>query len=337
MTSSLFSSRSRFLQEDKKWFVAIIVVLLIGFLTVVTASLLWLFVEENKITRTLSSGIATQYGSEWALEYALLKKKHHDHGFEDVFQRDEACGISKELRSTSGSIDIMSNSLKIGYTMKSQETSYTGTIAGGGYEIIPLYTDSWSWSNFAWPACGLDFKTWSGSLGQPFTKNFKLSLSVPGWSHTDMNALSWNILVSSWATTVNETTVGLAGNGNIVNSFSSSGTLRSLGGATWEQYVLDATGKTINDFLTTSTYTKPFLVLFNNQSNNIGADIQYTLTSLDPIAIGSTTMKSFSSPKPCIYATAEVGKGSNARGQFYKFCQNNSDLLDGLKYSVFSK
>lgn len=48
-------------------------------------------------------------------------------------------------------------------------------------------------------------------------------------------------------------------------------------------------------------------------------------------------MKPFSSPKPCIYATAEVGKGSNARGQFYKFCQNNSDLLDGLKYSVFSK
>ncbi|MCB9805183.1 hypothetical protein H6769_06290 [Candidatus Peribacteria bacterium] len=54
------------------------------------------------------------------------------------------CGISTALRSDSGSIDIMSNSLKIGYSMKSQETSYTGTIVGGGYEIIPLYTDTGS-------------------------------------------------------------------------------------------------------------------------------------------------------------------------------------------------
>ena len=327
MTSSLFSSRSRSIQEDKKWFVAIIVVLLIGFLTVVTASLLWLFVEENKITRTLSSGIATQYGSEWALEYALLKKKHHDHGFEDVLQRDEMCGISTALRSDSWSIDIMSHSLKIGYTMKSQETSYTGTIGGGGYEIIPLYTDSWSWSSFAWPACGLDFKTWSGSLGQPFTKNFKLSLSVPGWSHADMNALSWNILVSSGSETI-----GLAGTGEITGS-SSSGTLRTLGsdGIGWEQYVKDSPD-TISNFLSggTFTYTKPFLVLFNNQSD----DIEYNLTSTPVVPAPAIP---FSSPKPCIYATAEVWRGSNARGQFYKFCQNSSDLLDGLKYSVFSK
>ena len=199
MTSSLFSSRSRSLQEDKKWFVAIIVVLLIGFLTVVTASLLWLFVEENKITRTLSSGIATQYGSEWALEYALLKKKYHDHGFEDSLQRDEACTISKALRSDSGSIDIMSNSLKIGYSMKSQETSYTGTIVGGGYEIIPLYTDTGSSSSLL--TCSW-LKKLSGEDTAKFTKDFTLNLS---WLGSQDN-LSWNILVSSGSDTV-----GLAG------------------------------------------------------------------------------------------------------------------------------
>ena len=322
MTSSLFSSRSRSLQEDKKWFVAIIVVLLIGFLTVVTASLLWLFVEENKITRTLSSGIATQYGSEWALEYALLKKKHHDHGFEDSLKRDEMCGISTALRSDSWSIDIMSNSLKIGYTMKSQETSYTGTIVGGGYEIIPLYTDSGD--NSSIPSCPW-LKKISGSSGQPFTKNFKLDLIIPSASTASVWALSWNILVSSGSETI-----GLAGTGEIAGS-SSSGALRILNGTIWEQYVKD-NPDTISNFLSggTFTYTKPFLVLFNNQSD----DIEYNLTSTP---VGSAPAISFSSPKPCIYATAEVGKGSNARGQFYKFCQNNSDLLDGLKYSVFSK
>ncbi|MCB9805185.1 hypothetical protein H6769_06300 [Candidatus Peribacteria bacterium] len=74
-------------------------------------------------------------------------------------------------------------------------------------------------------------------------------------------------------------------------------------------------------------------MLFNNQSD-ISDIIEYNLTSTP---VGSAPAIPFSSPKPCIYATAEVGKGSNARGQFYKFCQNNSDLLDGLKYSVFSK
>ena len=322
MTSSFFSSRSRSLQEDKQWFVAIIVVLLIGFLTVVTASLLWLFVEENKITRTLSSGIATQYGSEWALEYALLKKKHHDHGFEDALQRDEACGISKELRSASGSIDVMSNSLKIGYEMKSQATSYTGTIVGGGYEIIPLYTDTGSVSFL--PTCSW-LKTWFWSDTTKFTKNFKLSLTNIGWS-ADINALSWNILVSSGSETI-----GLAGTGVISNS-SSSGVLRVLGGTTGEQYVKDSP-ETIFNFLSWSIYEKPFLVLFNNQANESDV-IEYNLTSTPVVPAPAIP---FSSPKPCIYATAEVWRGSNTRGQFYKFCQNNSDLLDGLKYSVFSK
>ncbi|MFO0763407.1 MAG: hypothetical protein U0518_00855 [Candidatus Gracilibacteria bacterium] len=322
MTSSFFSSRSRSLQEDKQGFVAIIVVLLIGFLTVVTASLLWLFVEENKITRTLSSGIATQYGSEGALEYALLKKKHHDHGFEDTLKRDDACDISKVLRSDSGSIDIMSHSLKIGYEMKSQETSYTGTIAGGGYEIIPLYTDTGSASSLL-TCSGL--KTWSGSDTATFTKNFKLNLTVPSASTASTGALSWNILVSSGSETI-----GLAGTGEIAGP-SSSGALRILNGTIGEQYVKDSPD-TISNFLSggTFTYTKPFLVLFNNQSDSI----EYNLTST---SVGSASAIPFSSPKPCIYATAEVGRGNNARGQFYKFCQNNSDLLDGLKYSVFSK
>ena len=67
--------------------------------------------------------------------------------------------------------------------------------------------------------------------------------------------------------------------------------------------MLDSTGKTINDFITTVGYTKPFLVLFNNQPSLVTKEdgkIQYSLTSLVPAAI------SFSSPKPCIYATAEV-------------------------------
>ena len=73
----------------------------------------------------------------------------------------------------------MSHSLKIGYTMKSQEISYTGTIAGGGYEIIPLYTDSGDSSSVI--GCS-GLKKLSGSSGQPFTKNFKLDLIIPSAS-----------------------------------------------------------------------------------------------------------------------------------------------------------
>ena len=317
MTSSLFSSRSRSINEDKKWFVAIIVVLLIGFLTVVTASLLWLFVEENKITRTLSSGIATQYGSEWALEYALLKKKNHDHWFEDELVRNDSCGISKALQSSSGSIDVMSKSLKVGYKMESQVTSWSGVISGGWYEIIPLYTDNGVTSLLS--VCSW-LKKLSGEDTTKFTKDFTLNLS---WAGNPDN-LSWNILVSSGSDTI-----GLAGTGGITGSFS-SGALRTLNGTSWEQYVKDSP-ETISNFLSWSIYTKPFLILFNNQSDSI----EYNLTSTS-VGVSSVPVP-FSSPKPCIYATAEIGRGSNSRGQFYKFCQNNSDLLDGLKYSVFSK
>ncbi len=71
--------------------------------------------------------------------------------------------------------------------------------------------------------------------------------------------------------------------------------------------MLDSTGKTINDFITTVGYTKPFLVLFNNQPSLVTKEdgkIQYSLTSLVPTGGGAAI--SFSSPKPCIYATAEV-------------------------------
>lgn len=75
---------------------------------------------------------------------------------------------------------------------------------------------------------------------------------------------------------------------------------------------------------------KPFLILFNNQDG----EVKYELESVP--AVGSTSALPFSSPRPCITATAELGAGVSRRGQFYEFCQNNADLLEGLKYSFFS-
>lgn len=141
--SSLFCSShsSQTLSGDRRGFVAIIVVLLIGFITVVAAGILWLFVEEGKASRLLSAGMTLQYGSEGAIEYALLKKKNHDHGFEDSMKRDVSCSPSTQIRSTDGSIPVMSRSLKVGYEMKSQVTSQTGTLAPYEYLVIPLYVD----------------------------------------------------------------------------------------------------------------------------------------------------------------------------------------------------
>ena len=59
-------------REDKQWFVTILSCSSLVF-SRLDCSKPWLFVEENKITAR-SSGIATQYGSEWALEYALSRK-----------------------------------------------------------------------------------------------------------------------------------------------------------------------------------------------------------------------------------------------------------------------
>lgn len=207
---SLFRSShsSQTLSGDRRGFVAIIVVLLIGFITVVAAGILWLFVEEGKASRLLSAGMTLQYGSEGAIEYALLKKKNHDHGFQDSMKRDERCSPSTQIRSGEGNIPVMSSSLKVGYDMKSQVTSQTGTLKPYEYLVIPLYVDPGASSSI--PNCGDLKKTKSIPITFPFTKDFKLALA-PGAA--DAGKVTWNILASSGTT--NPTTIGLVGTGNI--------------------------------------------------------------------------------------------------------------------------
>lgn len=208
--SSLFCSShsSQALSGDRRGFVAIIVVLLIGFITVVAAGILWLFVEEGKASRLLSAGMTLQYGSEGAIEYALLKKKNHDHGFEDSMNRHESCSASAQIQSAAGNIPVMSQSLKVGYEMKSQVKSQTGTLKKYEYLVIPLYVDPGTGSSI--PNCGDFKKTESAPTAFPFTKDFKLALT-PGAA--DAGKVTWNILASRSASD----TVGLVGTGGITD------------------------------------------------------------------------------------------------------------------------
>ena len=103
---------------------------------------------ENSITQSAYNGIVSQFAAEGAVEYALLKTKHHEEGFSDsiTWQQDTEAslyGATSDLHKTpSLEYTTLSNYqdylTSLGAPVR---TPYTRTIAAYGFDIIPLFVD----------------------------------------------------------------------------------------------------------------------------------------------------------------------------------------------------
>lgn len=184
--------------------------------------------------------------------------------------------------------------------LRASDTSYTGTIARGSFEIIPLFYDIGSQIQ--------------GSAKNP-NKNTSHILKTTTFIVTPDGDINWNIIGND----SNGKTYGISGIGSSVKSFGNTSSANIQEG--FEKHmdtgIMTAGTGAINTFLT--TYENNYLIL----SNISNSSVEYHISNSN----------GFTLPIRSISSSSTVGKSK----QNIDFSENRSRLFDMLKYSVFSK
>jgi len=278
------------MHSNRAGFSTIIAMLMTAFLTILAAGILNLFLTENRINHFLSDGIATYMGAEGSLEYALLKIGNHREGFSDAITPADA----------ESNILGIGNKLSNSYTMQTSGKSYSGTLANGAFEIIPLFYDN---------GTPIGVNTKNPNAG---TSNV---IKSSGFLVRTDGDLVWNIIG-------NDTTgasFGIVGTGSVTLSFGDNASAATKAGL--EKYGesdrLKARLVTIADFL--ANHENNYLVLYSVSDTPVSYSIE------SPIG--------FSFPIRSVIASSTLGTSK----QNIEFSENRSKLFDMLKYSLFSK
>ena len=282
--------------KNTSGFSTIIAILMTAFLTILSASIMNLFVVENGMNHFLSDGISAYMSAEWALEYSLLKSSNHREGFSDTITSSD---LESSLLDNNTSLTKKTSITSI---LRASDTSYTGTITPGGFEVIPLFYDKG--------------KTLQSTANNNPNKNTSDIQKTPSFLMTQDGNISWNIIGNDGS----GTTFGISGTGWVSNTFGilwSPNTTQGFEKHMGSDDIMTASMTGITNFI--STYYNNYLILSNISSN----DITYHLSSTD----------TFSLPIRTLHASSTVGKSK----QNIDFSENRSRLFDMLKYSVFSQ
>ena len=242
----------------------------------------------------LSDGISAYMSAEWALEYSLLKSSNHREGFSDTItdsdkESELLQGISSKKKTSISSI------------LRASDTSYTGTIVPGNFELIPLFYDK-------------------GQLIQSSAKNPNKDTSdiikTVSFIVSQDGNLAWNIIGNDST----GKTYGIAGTGGMNQSFGNDSNAYFRKGFSKQMdtdNLMIASTQMINYFLT--TYENNYLILSNISDN--------------PVTYHISSSSEFTLPERSINTSSTVGKSK----QNIDFQENRSQLFDILKYSVFNK
>lgn len=283
------------MRTDRRGFSSVLAILLTAFLVVLSSGVLFLFVAESRISRSLFDGFSAYAGAEASMEYALLKIKNHREGFEDALRRNSPEGRVFSSANRRGA--------EIGYSISAFSTAHSGTLAPGEMEIVPLFFDK-----------GTVLR--ANSTGLPFKDPRADSSNVERTSDFVVSAasdFSWNLIGSdSEGNTFGIVgTGGISGVGNGVSATVSSGFMRSVSpeGETEDRDV------PIGDFL--SRYDDVYLAITNPAS----VPLEYRIVSSNGFS------------KPSISVSAVGKAGSSVTNLEFK--ENRSRHFDALRYSLF--
>lgn len=284
------------MRTNRRGFSSVIAILLTAFLVVLSAGVLFLFVAESRISRSLFDGFSAYAGAEGAMEYALLKVKNHREGFEDVMKRSSDDGkvfVSADRRAA-----------ELGYSLSAFSKSYSGTLAPGEMEMIPLFFDK---GRILSTVDGAAFKDpREGSSNVEKTSDFVL---------TSPRGLAWNLMGSDSS----GKTFGIVGTGGVIdvvgNGISATVTAGSMRSVDANDDTTDQSVG-IDHFL--RTYDDIYLAVTNPNTEAI----EYRVDSSNGFA------------KPAVSVSA-VGKAGKSISNL-EFKENRSRHFDALRYSLFN-
>lgn len=184
--------------------------------------------------------------------------------------------------------------------LRAADLSYTGTIAQGGFEIIPLFYD--------------DGARIQNTAKNP-NKNTSNIIKTSTFIVTQDGDINWNIIGNDSS----GKTYGIAGTGSLMRSFGNTPSANIQQGfeKRMDADIMTAGMKSIAVFL--NSYENNYLILSNTSAN----PTKYHISSPDGFAL----------PVRSIAVSSTVGKSK----QNIDFLENRSRLFDILKYSVFNR
>ncbi len=300
------------LTKNTSGFSTLLSLLVIGLLLVLSSQVLGLYMTETRINQSVYNGIATYAWAEWALEYALLKSKNHRDGFWDEINDDE---IDSTILSWSTKRLAW---LRINYTFKTHDTTFTGTVWPWDHLILPLFSASGTPLVSGWKS---HTPKGTGAI-HTVRKKLKITFDTPS------TTLWWNIILAR--TTWEGDTIGISGTGNIdiENGIrDQSGTLREyvfedikdIDGNlldTQEYFMHTSTG--VLHTLQRSDLTEPYLIVFNPTNS--------------PVQIHIETDTPFALPLKQIKAGSHIW---DRYSQSIDFSEDKSRYYDALKFWLF--
>jgi hypothetical protein len=314
--------------HNQSGFSTILALLLTGFLVTLAAGVLFLFLSENKINQSLFTGTAAYHAAEGATEYALLKIKNHREWFADalVFGGQPGGDIMSYEGNRIGE-GKWPKAPRMGYEIISGGNSYSGSIDGGEFAVIPLFREK-----------GLTVATqWARDLKNPKKppSAFDAYIPVTGVrvSITSWEGLTWNVIGNNTA----GDTFGISG--KLLGTITSSSPVSSIGCVAsscaapvsvlewstlgdFRQYsngILSQSTRNVAGFLT--GYRENYLILYNSKTN----PVQYTLSA--------PAGEEFTFPTTRIKSVGKV-RDSLVGLELY---EAKSSVYDILKYSLFVK
>lgn len=310
------------MRTQRQGFSIILAIIVTAFLTIVSVGVLDLVVREMKTSSAYWRGVSTQAGAEGALEWALLKLKTHEAGFEDkvVFGEDKESLLLSGKKEFS---DIHRNDQILEYEITAHSGTYLGIIAPHEFEVLPLFYDSGAkWQDMEGAAHSFDFQQDQVSD----IRQIKLLDTVfsEGGQAGRPASIVWNIV----GTRVKDDQNNPVGSGE-TNGIAGMTTFHSATDlAINKNVILDDT--VASNPLRTSVDRKSSIANFMNRHNakyfviyNFNdEDVSYKLESEGQFALPETT----------IY-------GSSTQGDFkqtLQFTDSRRALFSGLKYSLFS-
>ncbi|MBP6981183.1 hypothetical protein KBB25_00190 [Candidatus Gracilibacteria bacterium] len=319
------------LTSDKKGFSILIALGTTGVLLILVIGLASLYLNEMKLSRLQYDNIFTYSQAEGAFEYAMLKVKNHQDGFQDAMNSSDPDG-QMFLGGTDRTKGVTTQ-----YEIDAQTREYTGTLDSGKSIIIPLFVGS---GNIIGTQKSRE-PNYPGSVEQ--VKDITLN-------SIDPSTLSWSIIAMSGSESVGITGTGLIDGTEVatmrlrgVDCYDISG-MKDLSPnpgscinpafqAEELEYFFDIQGK-VSDFLKSNgssdfgippnsvrmSITSPYLMIFNNSAGS------------QDIILKSPSSTAFA--LPTLKITTESRKGDAA--QKFEFTENKAKYSEALNFGVYN-
>ncbi len=303
------------MNHGKKGFSIVLAIIIIAFLTIISAGVLDLVARDQRIATAHWRGMAAQAGAEGAVEWALLKAKGHGAGFEDAVKFGES-DEARVLANKASDTDFGSSDQTMEYEISARSSDYFGRIEPHSFDIIPLFHDP-SGKDIT----GAAAFEWTGGLAE--IRKLEVT-EFKNLANGQDAKIVWNVvgtraLEKDGKPSTSHETDGIAGDAPFFNASEAvnrEAIQDATSGLDYQRISVDSKSK-VGDFL--NRHDAKYLVMFNY--NGFPASYRVKVPG-----------NALSLPDAEIVGYSSVGGYRRA----LRVVNSNRGLFSALKYSMFS-